>query len=105
MPIPHIPEERQAAPTQAENLVVHPVQATIGFIQGTWKPGILVRLERGPARLGQLGRVFPSASKKMWVQHLRELEEDGFIVRTDLNGKMRHVEYWRSRRVFLCWTL
>lgn len=29
----------------------------------------------------------------MLTQHLREMEEDGLIIRTDLSGKLRHVEY------------
>ena len=45
------------------------------------------------ARLSQLRRMFPQASKKMLAQHLREMERDGLIVRTDLSGRLRHVEY------------
>ena len=37
--------------------------------------------------------MFPEASKKMLTQHLRELEKDGLVVRTDLSGRLRHVEY------------
>jgi DNA-binding HxlR family transcriptional regulator len=37
--------------------------------------------------------VFPQASKKMLGQHLREMERDGLIIRTDLSGRLRHVEY------------
>ena len=29
----------------------------------------------------------------MLTQHLREMERDGIIVRTDLSGKVPHVEY------------
>jgi DNA-binding HxlR family transcriptional regulator len=69
------------------------VQFAIALIQGKWKIGILSNLQRGPARLSQLRRVFPLASKKMLTQHLREMEKDGLIVRTDLSGRLRHVEY------------
>lgn len=37
--------------------------------------------------------MFPEASKKMLTQHLRELEKDGLVIRTDLSGRLRHVEY------------
>jgi DNA-binding HxlR family transcriptional regulator len=47
----------------------------------------------GPIRLGQLRRLIPRASKKVLVQQLRELENDGVIARTDLSGKIKHVEY------------
>jgi DNA-binding HxlR family transcriptional regulator len=69
------------------------VQFAITLIQGKWKIGILSSLQRGPARLSQLCRMFPEASKKMLTQHLREMEMDGLIVRTDLSGRLRHVEY------------
>ena len=29
----------------------------------------------------------------MLTQHLREMERDGLIVRTDMSGKVPHVEY------------
>jgi DNA-binding HxlR family transcriptional regulator len=44
-------------------------------------------------RLSQLRKTFPGASKKMLTQHLREMEEDGLIIRTDLSARLRHVEY------------
>ena len=37
--------------------------------------------------------MFPLASKKMLTQHLREMERDRLIIRTDLSGRIRHVEY------------
>jgi DNA-binding HxlR family transcriptional regulator len=37
--------------------------------------------------------MFPNASKKMLTLHLRELEQDGIVVRSDLSGRRRHVEY------------
>ena len=37
--------------------------------------------------------MFPLASKKMLAQQLREMERDGLIIRTDLSGRLRHVEY------------
>jgi DNA-binding HxlR family transcriptional regulator len=65
----------------------------INLIQGKWKTRIISRLEHGPARLGELRRMFPEASKKMLAQHLREMEEDGLVVRRDLSDKVLHVEY------------
>jgi DNA-binding HxlR family transcriptional regulator len=69
------------------------VQFAVALIQGKWKIGILSSLQRGPARLSQLRRMFPLASKKMLTQHLREMERDRLIIRTDLSGRIRHVEY------------
>lgn len=69
------------------------IQFAIGLVQGKWKIGILCRLQEGPARLGDLRRLLPKASKKMLTQHLRQMERDGLIVRSDLSGKVPHVEY------------
>ncbi len=69
------------------------VRFAIALIRGKWKIGILSRLQDGPARLSQLRRMFPRASRKMLTQHLREMEKDGLIIRTDLSGRLRHVEY------------
>jgi DNA-binding HxlR family transcriptional regulator len=69
------------------------IQFAIALIQGKWKIRILSSVQRGPVRLSQLRRMFPQASKKMLAQSLREMERDGLIIRTDLSGRIRHVEY------------
>ena len=76
---------------QAEN--EWPGQLAISLIQGKWKVRILSQLQHGPIRLSQLRKMFPDASKKMLTQHLREMEEDGLVIRTDLSARLRHVEY------------
>lgn len=83
-----ISERRQFS--QQEQAVI---RFAVGLVQGKWKIGILCRLQDGPARLGELRRLFPAASKKMLTQHLRQMERDKLIVRTDLSGKVPHVEY------------
>jgi DNA-binding HxlR family transcriptional regulator len=69
------------------------IRVALGLLQGKWKIGILCQLQQGPARPGELRRLFPQASKKMLTQHLRQMERDGLIARTDLSGKVPHVEY------------
>ena len=81
--------ERRQISTQEEAAI----RFSLALLQGKWKIGILCRLQEGPARLGDLRRLFPQASKKMLTQHLRQMERDGLIVRTDLSGKIPHVEY------------
>ena len=76
---------------QGENEL--PAQLAISLIQGKWKMRILSQLQHGPIRLSQLRKMFPDASKKMLTQHLREMEKDGLVNRTDLSGRLRHVEY------------
>jgi DNA-binding HxlR family transcriptional regulator len=83
-----ISERRQFSP-QAQAAI----RFAIELVQGKWKIGILCRLQEGPARLGDLRRLFPAASKKMLTQHLRQMERDGLIVRSDLSGRVPHVQY------------
>ena len=66
---------------------------TISLLRGKRKIEILCILRSEPARLGQLVRLVPSASKKVLVENLRQLEGDGIITRRDLSGTVRHVEY------------
>lgn len=68
-------------------------QVAVNLIHGKWKTQILSRLRHGPVRLGELRRILPQASKKMLVQHLREMERDGLVVRKNLTGRVLHVEY------------
>jgi len=68
-------------------------QVAVNLIHGKWKTRILSRLKHGPARLGELRRLLPQASKKMLAQHLREMERDGLVVRKNLSGRVLHVEY------------
>jgi len=68
-------------------------QVAVNLIHGKWKTRILARLQNGPARLGELRRLLPQASKKMLAQHLREMERDGLVVRKNLSGRVLHVEY------------
>jgi DNA-binding HxlR family transcriptional regulator len=62
-------------------------------LQGKWKLRILNAMRNGPIRLGQLARELPTVSKKVLTENLRELEQSKVIVRRDLSGTVRHVEY------------
>ncbi|MGM0877927.1 MAG: winged helix-turn-helix transcriptional regulator [Bacillota bacterium] len=62
-----------------------PVEATIEVIGGKWKTLILCHLTYGPKRTSELKREMPKITQKMLTQQLRELEEDGMIIRTVFN--------------------
>lgn len=62
-------------------------------LQGKWRMQILCIMRAGPVRLGQLTRLIPSASKKVLTENLRKMESAGLVVRTDLSGPVRHVQY------------
>lgn len=65
----------------------------VNLLQGKWRLQILCIMRSGPVRLGQLRRVIPGASKKVLTENLRNMEAAGLVVRRDLSGQVRHVEY------------
>jgi DNA-binding HxlR family transcriptional regulator len=65
----------------------------VELLQGKWKMRIIFLIRLGPVRLGQLNRQIPTASKKVLTETLRQLESTGIVVRRDLSGTVRHVEY------------
>lgn len=67
---------------------------TIAAVNGRWKLAILFRLFESPVlRFSDLQRDIPGVSHKMLTQHLRELEADGLIARTDYAEMPPRVEY------------
>lgn len=63
------------------------------LLRGKWKIPILCAVQTGPVRLGQLVRLYPTASKKVIAENLRQLQRDHILLRTDLSGTLLHVEY------------
>ena len=58
-----------------------PVVATISLIGGKYKAVILWHLVGRTRRFGELRKLIPQATQKMLTQQLRELEDDGMIIR------------------------
>ena len=77
---------------------IHPsdervIQRAITLVQGKWRIAILCQLQDGSLRVGELRRRMRPISKKVLNQHLRNMEKDGLVVRTEVKGKIPHVEY------------
>jgi DNA-binding HxlR family transcriptional regulator len=70
-----------------------PVRATANVIGGKWKPLILHSLKAGARHYGELQRTIPDAPKKVLTDQLRELEQDGIILRNVHRQKAPRVEY------------
>jgi DNA-binding HxlR family transcriptional regulator len=76
---------------------VCPVTYTLEKIGAKWKPLILYQLMDGSAkRYGQIRKAVPGITEKMLIQHLRELESDGLIIRDVKPVVPPHVEYRMS---------
>ncbi|QEA32362.1 winged helix-turn-helix transcriptional regulator [Secundilactobacillus malefermentans] len=69
------------------------VDVTLDVIDGKWKSSILCFLGQGPQRFGQMLRYITEISPKVLTQQLRELENDGLILRTDYEQNPPKVDY------------
>ena len=65
----------------------------MNMIGGKWKPILLYLLANGSLRFGKLLLFTPTISKKVLTQQLKELEEDGLIIREKFNETPPRVEY------------
>ena len=69
------------------------LDVSLTVIGGKWKPLILFHLSRGPRRFGELKRLVVGVSEKVLIQHLKELQADEIIVRTDHRELPPRVDY------------
>ncbi|MCW0018994.1 helix-turn-helix domain-containing protein [Rhizobium sp. BT-226] len=90
--VPVKPEEKDVC-LGPDGSVAHVTRA-LRMISGRWKLPILFRLFADPSmRTSQLLRDIPGISQKMLTQHLRELENDGLVLKIDFQRQPPHVEY------------
>ncbi|SHH76827.1 winged helix-turn-helix transcriptional regulator [Chryseobacterium oranimense] len=74
-----------------------PVMYVMERIGGFWKPIILFNLSTGEKRYSELKRAIPEVTEKMLIQHLKQLEADGLIIRTAKPVVPPHVTYELSK--------
>lgn len=70
-----------------------PIESTLSIINGKWKILILKELSHGPVRYGQIGNNIPTISAKVLTQQLREMVDDGLVVRKVFAEIPPRVEY------------
>ncbi|RYE17128.1 MAG: transcriptional regulator [Sphingobacteriales bacterium] len=58
-----------------------PVTYVMQKIGGHWKPIILYQLQSGSKRYSELRKAIPPITEKMLIQHLKQLEADGLVIR------------------------
>ncbi|WP_167957534.1 winged helix-turn-helix transcriptional regulator [Anaerosporobacter faecicola] len=76
-----------------------PFEYTLSLFNGKWKMTILYWLSHYPQiRYGQLKREIKGITHKMLSQQLKELEQDGIIVRKEYGEVPPRVEYTLSDR-------
>jgi len=69
------------------------LEVALTVIGGKWKPLVLFHLNHGPRRFGELKRLVTGISEKVLIQQLRELTDDGVIIRRDFREVPPKVEY------------
>lgn len=72
--------------------------ATVSVMASKWKLCIILSLlELGTLRYGELKRKTLNITDKMFIQSLRELENDGLVIRNEFPGVPPKVEYSLSK--------
>ncbi|MCD2424771.1 helix-turn-helix transcriptional regulator [Niabella pedocola] len=75
-----------------------PVTFVMERIGGYWKPIILFNLLTGTKRYSALKRSIPSITEKVLIQHLKQLETDGLIIRKSKPVVPPYVTYELSKQ-------
>lgn len=77
----------------AKKEVFCPVEYTLSLIAGKWKVMIIYYLLQGTKRFNQLQRELSGITHRSLSKQLKEMEQDGLIVRTDHKEIPPRVEY------------
>ena len=82
--------------TEAGNCPVTPL---LKMLQGRWKFQIIYELcIQSPLRFGELKKALGGITNTMLASSLRELEQDGLVLREQFNEIPPHVEYFLSKK-------
>ncbi len=69
------------------------IEKGMRLIGGKWKGSIIYHLKDEPVRFNDLARMLGGASKKMVDQRLKELEQEGMVIRKVINERPVAVTY------------
>ena len=69
------------------------IERGMRILGGKWTGSILWHLKDGPVRFNDLARMIGGASKKMITERLRQLEDQGLVLRHVLDSSPVAVEY------------
>lgn len=75
---------------QAQNC---PIRSVLSNVTGKWRVIIILALEDGPKRFGELKRCIGDVTQRVLTENLRNLQRDGYITRTVNPGPPVAVSY------------
>lgn len=70
-----------------------PVRQVLSKVTGKWQILIVLSLEDGPLRFGELKRTIGDVTQRVLTENLRSLERDGYLTRTVEPGPPVAVHY------------
>ncbi|MEL7346955.1 MAG: helix-turn-helix domain-containing protein [Pseudomonadota bacterium] len=70
-----------------------PVRTILSKVTGKWQIVILLTLEDGPHRFGELKRAIGDITQRVLTENLRSLQRDGYLSRTVDEGPPVAVSY------------
>lgn len=83
----------QTNPAPDAFLAACPSRALLRVVSGKWAPLVLVALDSGPLRFGELKRTLQGVTQKMLTQTLRQLQRAGLVQRTAHDELPLRVDY------------
>ena len=69
------------------------IEKSLMLISGKWKPAILTTLLKNPIRLKDIQQGLPEASKRSLTIQLKEMIDDGLVLKKDFNQFPKKTEY------------
>ena len=79
--------------TSKEHGEICPIRQVLSKVTGKWTILIVLCLEDGPLRFGELKRTVGDITQRVLTENLRTLERDGFLTRTVDPGPPVAVSY------------
>ena len=70
-----------------------PIRSVLSNVTGKWRILILLGLEDGPRRFGELKRCIGDITQRVLTENLRTLQRDGYLTRTVHPGPPVAVSY------------
>jgi len=72
--------------TTSSEALLCPIRTVLSKVTGKWQMLVLLSLEDGSLRFGQLKRTIGDITQRVLTENLRGLERDGYLIRTVVDG-------------------